>query len=774
GKTFVALFGAIFHVALSRAVAYALVIAAFTDVVSNQRWAPRAANLKTKGGQVKLASCLETGHPHGESLAAAGAAEMTEKIAVALLDLKLGFISSGAGDLSLFFMAHSVAARFPGGPQSGSVADALYKELWHACAGPLVNVPREGERVYYFPQGHMEQLEASMHQGLDQQLPSFDLPAKILCKVMNVQLRAEPESDEVYAQITLLPDRDQSEVTSPDPPLPEPPSCTVHSFCKTLTASDTSTHGGFSVLRRHADDCLPPLNATNYDFRGQDMTQQPPWQELIASDLHGNEWHFRHIFRGQPRRHLLTTGWSVFVSAKKGENGELRVGVRRLMRLLNNMPSSVISSHSMHLGVLATASHAIATGTLFSVFYKPRTSRSEFIVSLNKYLEARNHKLSVGMRFKMRFEGEEVPERRFSGTIVGVEDSASSKWIDSEWRSLKVQWDEPSSILRPDKVSPWDLEPLVASNPPNPQPPQRSKRARPHVLPSSVTDLSALGMWKSPVDRPAAFQYGDPQCARDIYPLNNGSSINGVPHSYSENGSLPPASSTSIHWSNLREAVTESFEPLIDKEGGGKRQTNGYRLFGIELLDHSTVEETSPMILSRAVADERPIFSLDTESEWRSEPLNVNRSGIPSASCDPEKSSMRSTELHARQIRSCTKVHMQGMAVGRAVDLTQFNCYEDLLEKLENMFEIEGELRVVPKKWQVVYTDAEDDIMMVGDDPWHEFCCMVRKIFIYTTEEAKRLSSKIKLPENDEIIQGMPVFNAHLSTEEQSSSNEGN
>lgn len=36
--------------------------------------------------------------------------------------------------------------------------EALYKELWHACAGPLVSVPREGERVYYFPQGHMEQV----------------------------------------------------------------------------------------------------------------------------------------------------------------------------------------------------------------------------------------------------------------------------------------------------------------------------------------------------------------------------------------------------------------------------------------------------------------------------------------------------------------------------------------------------------------------------------------------------------------------------------------
>lgn len=61
---------------------------------------------------------------------------------------------------------------------------------------------------------------------------------------------------------------------------------------------------------------------------------------------------------------------------------------------------------------------------------------------------------------------------------------------------------------------------------------------------------------------------------------------------------------------------------------------------------------------------------------------------------------------------------MQGIAVGRAVDLTRFNKYEDLLRKLEDMFEIEGELCGSEKKWQVVYTDDEDDIMMVGDDPW--------------------------------------------------------
>lgn len=58
--------------------------------------------------------------------------------------------------------------------------------------------------------------------------------------------------------------------------------------------------------------------------------------------------------------------------ADRGENGELRVGVRRAMRQHGNVPSSVISSHSMHLGVLATAWHAISTGTMFTVYYKPR------------------------------------------------------------------------------------------------------------------------------------------------------------------------------------------------------------------------------------------------------------------------------------------------------------------------------------------------------------------------------------------------------------------
>uniref|UniRef100_A0A1D1Y1S3 Auxin response factor n=1 Tax=Anthurium amnicola TaxID=1678845 RepID=A0A1D1Y1S3_9ARAE len=549
---------------------------------------------------------------------------------------------------------------------SGASVDVLYRELWHACAGPLVNVPRQGERVYYFPQGHMEQLEASTNQGLDQRVPFFNLSSKILCRVMHVQLQAEPKTDEVFAQIALQPEPDQSEVTSPDPPLPEPEKTNVHSFCKTLTASDTSTHGGFSVLRRHADECLPPL----------DMSQQPPWQDLVATDLHGNEWHFRHIFRGHPRRHLLTTGWSAFVSSKtlvagdafiflRGEYGELHVGVRRLMRQSSNMPPSIISGHSMHLGVLATASHAVSTGTIFSVFYKPRTSRSEFIVSLNKYLEAKSHKPSVGMRFKMRFEGEESPERRFSGTIIVVGDSVSSCWADSDWRSIKVQWDEPASILRPERVSPWEVEPLVAVTPPTAQPVTRNKRARSSVFPSATPDHSQVfGSWKSPADGSQTLSHAGLHQGLDwsASPTASFLSPKSVPGSldFSGNSAAIANASSSIYWPMKNEAKMDSFLNCVKRETCERKQEagNGCRLFGIQLVENSTVEETLPSVtVSAGFGDAQPPGFLDADSDRQSQPSNALKSDVPAMSSEPEKSCLRSPhEPQSRQSRSCTKV----------------------------------------------------------------------------------------------------------------------
>ncbi|KAG0525364.1 hypothetical protein BDA96_06G050000 [Sorghum bicolor] len=41
-----------------------------------------------------------------------------------------------------------------------------------------------------------------------------------------------------------------------------------------------------------------------------------------------------------------------------------------------------------------------------------------------------------GVRFRMRFEGEEALERRFTGTIVRCE-NLDPLWPDSSWRYLK-------------------------------------------------------------------------------------------------------------------------------------------------------------------------------------------------------------------------------------------------------------------------------------------------------------------------------------------------
>ncbi|KAG1331599.1 auxin response factor 23 [Cocos nucifera] len=757
---------------------------------------------------------------------------------------------------------------FVAAPVAGKESeDALYTELWHACAGPLVTVPRVGERVFYFPQGHIEQVEASTNQVADQQMPVYNLPSKILCRVINVQLKAEPDTDEVFAQVTLLPEKQDENAVEKETLPPAPPRPRVHSFCKTLTASDTSTHGGFSVLRRHADECLPPL----------DMCRQPPTQELVAKDLHGVEWRFRHIFRGQPRRHLLQSGWSVFVSSKRlvagdafiflrGENGELRVGVRRAMRQQTNVPSSVISSHSMHLGVLATAWHAVNTGTMFTVYYKPRTSPSEFIVPYDLYMESLKNNHSIGMRFKMRFEGEEAPEQRFTGTIVGIEDADPNRWPGSKWRCLKVRWDETSSIPRPERVSPWKTEPALTPPPINPLPMPRPKRPRSNVMPCSPDSSVLTKEAASKVNIDPSHSHGTPRVLQgqevmtlrssfaensksdtvqkpimwssscdeektDIsvqrrlgsekwmqmvrhepnymdllsgfWPTHDSHGFNstlfeknpGDPHllkSYFQDpeGSrnllpgqlslMPPNSSHASTEPNLKMTAQpgeQSYQKTANIRYLGQVGYSALPGLGIEqhspnclahLLPTSLMENPSQPRMMKpqpSVAAENDVVKPKVSGNYKLFGFHLNSNPAASemvtsqemngSTHEPQPHGHATASLDQLQVieankysepskviksAELTQVHKQGIALGRSVDLTKFNGYDELFAELDQMFEFQGELMSPNKNWLVVYTDNEGDMMLVGDDPWHEFCSMVRKIFIYTREEVQRMN----------------------------------
>jgi hypothetical protein len=229
----------------------------------------------------------------------------------------------------------------------------------------------------------------------------------------------------------------------------------------------------------------------------------------------------------------------------------------------------------MHLGVLATASHAVRTTTIFVVFYKPRIS--QFIVGVNKYMEAIKHGFSLGTRFRMRFEGEESPERIFTGTIVGSGD-LSSQWPASKWRSLQVQWDEPTTVQRPDKVSPWEIEPFLATSPistPAQQPQSKCKRSRP-IEPSVKTPA------------PPSFLYSLPQSQDSInasLKLFQDPSLERISGGYSSNNSFKP----------------ETPPP----------PTNcSYRLFGFDLTSNSPApipQDKQPMDTCGAAKCQEPI-----------------------------------------------------------------------------------------------------------------------------------------------------------------------
>jgi auxin response factor len=82
---------------------------------------------------------------------------------------------------SLSSPSSSSAASALSASGSGSGTSPVCLELWHACAGPLISLPKRGSIVVYVPQGHLEQLP-------DLPLGIYDLPPHVFCRVVDVKL----------------------------------------------------------------------------------------------------------------------------------------------------------------------------------------------------------------------------------------------------------------------------------------------------------------------------------------------------------------------------------------------------------------------------------------------------------------------------------------------------------------------------------------------------------------------------------------------------------
>ncbi|KAL5207779.1 hypothetical protein ABZP36_032214 [Zizania latifolia] len=372
-------------------------------------------------------------------------------------------------------------------PAAAGAERCVDRQLWLACAGGMCTVPAVGASVYYFPQGHAEHA-----LGLAApELSAARVPALVACRVVAVRYMADADTDEVFARIRLVPfrgavDADVEEDGAVAGEEHEKPA----SFAKTLTQSDANNGGGFSVPRYCAETIFPRL----------DYAADPPVQTVVAKDVHGNPWNFRHIYRGTPRRHLLTTGWSTFVNQKKlvagdsivflrGDGGELHVGIRRakrgfcggggseeaslpgwdhyagLMRGNASQCATAKGRSKVRAEDVVEAARLASSGQPFEVVYYPRASTPEFCVRAAAVRAAMRVQWCPGMRFKMAFETEDSSRISwFMGTVAGVQVADPIRWPQSPWRLLQVTWDEPDLLQNVKRVSPWLVE-LVSSMP---------------------------------------------------------------------------------------------------------------------------------------------------------------------------------------------------------------------------------------------------------------------------------------------------------------------
>nr|GEV56255.1 auxin response factor 3-like [Tanacetum cinerariifolium] len=135
-------------------------------------------------------------------------------------------------------------------------------------------------------------------------------------------------------------------------------------------------------------------------------------------------WRVSYVNMPQPRRHLLTTGWSAFINKKKLISGDDVLFIRGDDGLLRLDVANSISQRSV-----------------FSVYYNPRGGLLEFIVPYHQFRKSLANRFSSGMMFNVRLETEDASERRCTGIITGISDTDPINWRGSKWKSLMVKWD---------------------------------------------------------------------------------------------------------------------------------------------------------------------------------------------------------------------------------------------------------------------------------------------------------------------------------------------
>ncbi|XP_010909436.1 auxin-responsive protein IAA4 isoform X1 [Elaeis guineensis] len=161
----------------------------------------------------------------------------------------------------------------------------------------------------------------------------------------------------------------------------------------------------------------------------------------------------------------------------------------------------------------------------------------------------------------------------------------------------------------------------------------------------------------------------------------------------------------------------------------------------------SSIDSSSHPALSTASSLSQPRRDLSTDLRLG---LSLSASSLQDSSSSardqlsdwpPIKPLLRSTlaeKGHQIQRQSATffvKVYMEGIPIGRKLDLFALDGYDGLIKTLRRMFRtsiMRPDIAQVPtsKDHVLTYEDKEGDWMMVGDVPWEMFLTTVKRLKI--------------------------------------------
>lgn len=120
-------------------------------------------------------------------------------------------------------------------------------------------------------------------------------------------------------------------------------------------------------------------------------------------------------------------------------------------------------------------------------------------------------------------------------------------------------------------------------------------------------------------------------------------------------------------------------------------------------------------------------------------------SDIMATSCVDESGFLQSSENddHVNPPSGTfVKVQKSG-SLGRSLDISKFSSYQELRSELAHMFGLEGQLEdPLRSGWQLVFVDRENDVLLLGDDPWQEFVNNVWYIKILSPQEVQQMGKE--------------------------------